>query len=99
MTFTVLLEFQVKEGSIDVPEILREVLAQTSAFEGNESLEVLVDDADASKLVVVEKWVSVEARNAYVAWRATPEGANRLGSLMAAAPTFRTFEETIPLQA
>ncbi|BDZ52175.1 hypothetical protein GCM10025867_44160 [Frondihabitans sucicola] len=74
MSFTVLLEFQLKDGVENAPEILREVLAQTGAFAGNEGLEVLIDDDDASKLIVVEKWASVDARNAYVAWRATPEG-------------------------
>jgi quinol monooxygenase YgiN len=97
MSFTVLLEFTLKDGAADAAEILRETLAQTGAFAGNESLEVLVDDADEKKLVVVEKWESVEARNAYLAWRSTPEGANRLGELMAAAPAFRTFEKVVPL--
>jgi quinol monooxygenase YgiN len=97
MTFTVLLDFQVKDGADDVEAIVREVLAQTAAFAGNEGLEVLVDDEDPNKLLVVEKWESVEARNAYIAWRATPEGASRLGTLAAAAPTFRTFEKVIPL--
>ena len=97
MTFTVLLEAQVKADAPDVPGILREVLAQTAAFPGNEGLEVLVDDDDSTKLLGVEKWESVEARNAYIAWRATPEGANALGTIMAAPPVFRTFENTIPL--
>jgi len=97
MTFTVLLEFQAKDGAEDVPGILREVLSQTRAFAGNEGIEVLIDDADPSRFLVVEKWESVPARDAYVAWRATPDGANRLGAIMASAPSFRTFEDSVPI--
>lgn len=97
MTFTVFLEMTVRPDADDAAEIAREVLSQTGAREGIESLEVLVDDADPLKWVVIEKWASIEARNAYVAWRASPEGANRLGDVMATPPVFRTFESTVPL--
>lgn len=97
MTFTVFLEMTVRPDAEDAADIARDVLSQTAARDGIESLEVLVDDADPLKWVVIEKWASVDARNDYVAWRATPEGANRLGDIAAAAPVFRTFEHTLPV--
>lgn len=96
MTFTVFLEMTITDAAEAAP-IARETLAQTAAREGCEGLEVLIDDSDPLKWTVVEKWASVELRNAYVAWRATPEGANRLGEIMAAPPVFRTFEKSLDL--
>ena len=38
-------------------------------------------------VVVVEHWESLEADDAYRAWRATPEGASDLRTLLAEPPT------------
>lgn len=81
-----------------VERAIRETLAQTAARTGNESLEVLVDDADPTRLVVLERWATAADHDAYVAWRATPEGAaEALGAVLAAPPVTRTFGRTIPL--
>jgi heme oxygenase (mycobilin-producing) len=37
-------------------------------------------------VVVFETWESPEADNAYRTWRASPEGASSLGSILAAPP-------------
>ena len=37
-------------------------------------------------MVIYETWESIERDRAYRAWRATPEGASELGSILAAAP-------------
>ncbi|WP_416393766.1 MULTISPECIES: putative quinol monooxygenase [unclassified Curtobacterium] len=100
MSMTVLLEVQLRT---DVPTetveaAIRETLAQTAAFAGNESLEVLVDDADASRVVVLERWTTSADHDAYVAWRGTAEGAaNALAAVVAAPPVTRTFDRTITL--
>ncbi|MBT2503755.1 putative quinol monooxygenase [Curtobacterium sp. ISL-83] len=99
MSQTVFLEVQLRS---DVPTetvetVIRETLAQTAAFTGNESLEVLVDDADPTRLVVLERWATAAEHDAYVAWRATPEGASDLGTIIAAPPVTRTFDRTIGL--
>lgn len=99
MSMTVLLELQIRSDlpTETVEGAIRETLAQTGAFPGNESLEVIVDDADATRLVVVERWATAADHDAYVAWRATPEGASALGPVVAAPPVKRTFDRTIPL--
>jgi quinol monooxygenase YgiN len=100
MSMTVLLEVQLRS---DLPTetteaAIRETLAQTGAFAGNESLEVLVDDTDPSRVVVVERWTTPEAHDAYVAWRGTPEGAaNALAAVVAAPPVTRRFGRAITL--
>jgi len=98
MSMKVFLEVEIKAGSEDeAPAILRETLAQTDAFTGNESLEVVIDDADPRKMIVIETWAATADHDAYLAWRATPEGATKLGSILAGPPVTRTFEKTLPL--
>jgi len=98
MSITVFLEVQLRpDARTGAESAIRETLAQTAAFAGNEGLEVLVDDADPDKVVVVEKWASAGDHDAYVAWRATPEGAAALAGVLAGAPVTRTFGRTIEL--
>ncbi len=100
MSMTVLLEVQLRT---DVPTetveaAIRETLAQTRRVRRhNESLEVLVDDADASRVVVLERWTTSADHDAYVAWRGTPRAANALAAVVAAPPVTRTFDRTITL--
>ncbi|GGL89812.1 hypothetical protein GCM10009706_30530 [Curtobacterium citreum] len=100
MTQTVFLEVQFRDD-VDhdtIASVVRETLAQTAGFPGNESLEVLVDDADAHRAVVLERWTTAADHDAYVAWRATPEGAaNALAQVLAGPPVTRTFERTLDL--
>ncbi|WIB35666.1 antibiotic biosynthesis monooxygenase family protein [Curtobacterium sp. MCJR17_043] len=76
MTMTVFLEVQIRNdvAADTVEAAIRETLAQTAARQGNESLEVLVDDEDPTRMVVLERWATAEDHDAYVAWRATPRG-------------------------
>lgn len=87
MTITALLELQLKADALaDAPRILTETLKATREFAGNEGVEVLHDVADPAHVVVVERWSSLEHDDAYRAWRATPEGASELGTLLADRP-------------
>jgi quinol monooxygenase YgiN len=98
MPTTVHLELHVDPARLDLAhEIARETLVATRAWPGCAGLEVLVDDADPSVMIVVETWASSADHDAYVAWRATPEGANRLPEVLLAPPTTRTFAETVSL--
>jgi quinol monooxygenase YgiN len=73
------------------PEILRATLTDTRAFPGCLGLTVLNDSADPTHVVVYETWESLEHDRAYRAWRASPEGASDLGTLLAAPPTLTLF--------
>ena len=99
MSITVFLEVQLRPDAVgaEAEGAIRETLAQTAAFDGNEGLEVLVDDADPTRVVVVETWATAADHAAYVAWRATPEGAAALGAVLAGPPVTRTFGRTIDL--
>jgi quinol monooxygenase YgiN len=66
--------------------LLHEILAGTRAFDGNLGVEVLADETDPAHVMVVESWTSIEADDAYRAWRATPDGASDLARILTAPP-------------
>jgi quinol monooxygenase YgiN len=93
MSVTSLLDLQIAPASLaDAPAVISGVLAATRAFDGNLGVDVLVDTVDPAHYVVVESWASLAHDDAYRAWRATPEGASELGSILAGAPTLTRFE-------
>jgi quinol monooxygenase YgiN len=98
MTAIVHLDLQLDPAALEaVPALLNEVLAATRAWPGNEGLEVIVDDADPAHVIVVEHWATAADHDAYAAWRTTPEGASRLGEVLAAPGVKTVFSGRIPL--
>ena len=92
MAITAILELQLKADSLETAdEIIRATLTDTRAFPGCLGVTVLVDSGDPAHVVLFETWESIEHDRAYRAWRATPEGASDLGSIMAAAPKLTLF--------
>jgi quinol monooxygenase YgiN len=93
MSVTSLLDLRIAPASLaDAPAVISGVLAATRAFDGCLGVDVLIDTDDAAHFVVVESWASIAHDDAYRAWRATPEGASELGSILAAAPKLTRFE-------
>ena len=94
MSITALLDVRVTQESLaTAPDVLRDTLAATRAFPGCLGVDVVVDIDDPTHFLAIERWESIEADNAYREWRATPEGASPLGSILAAAPTLTKFED------
>jgi quinol monooxygenase YgiN len=92
VAITAILDLQLKAESLDsAPAILRATLTGTRAFPGCLSVTVLNDSADPTHVVLYETWESIDHDRAYRAWRATPEGASELGTLLAAPPTLTLF--------
>ena len=92
MTLTVHLDLHLKTESLETaPDMLRDILAGTRAFDGCLGVEVLVDHQDPAHMIVVERWASLEQDTAYREWRAG-DGATELGGMLAAAPTLTYFE-------
>lgn len=82
MTVTALLELDITPESLEIaPGIITETLATTRAFAGCLGCTVAVDVDDPQHFVIVEQWESLKADSAYRAFRATPEGASRLGEI------------------
>ena len=92
MAITAILDLQLKPESLETaPAVLRETLTDTRAFPGCLDVTVLVDSEDPAHVVVYEIWESIEHDRAYRAWRASPEGASALGSILAAAPKLNWY--------
>ena len=92
MPITAHLDLTLKAESLPTaPAVLRDILADTRAFDGCLGVDVLVDGKDPAHVLVVEKWASLEHDAAYRAWRAG-EGASGLGELLAAPPVLTHFE-------
>jgi quinol monooxygenase YgiN len=92
VAITAILELQLKADSLEnADEVIRATLTDTRAFPGCLGVTVLVDSGDPAHVVLYETWESIDQDRAYRAWRATPEGASDLGSIMAAAPKLTLF--------
>ncbi len=82
------------DAPADAEARLTATLAQTRAHPGLVSADVVRDLEDPRHLVVIETWESLEADDAYRAWRATPEGASELGELTGGRITLTRYEAT-----
>ena len=92
MAIVAILDLQLKAESLDAaPGIIHTTLTATRAFPGCLDVTVLNDSDDPTHVVLYEAWESIEADQAYRAWRATAEGASDLGSILAAAPKLSRF--------
>ena len=76
MSQTVYAEFPCKEGEgANLVNMLREILPDTRAFEGCESIEVYTGGSDnADDVVIWQRWATRANHEAYLAWR-TETGA------------------------
>lgn len=92
MTVTSLLELALRPESVaDAPAVIRRTLEATRAFEGCLGVDVLVDTDDPTRVVLLETWASLEDDDAYRAWRATPDGASQLATVLARPPVLTRF--------
>ena len=94
MPITALLELKLKPDVLEqAPAELAQILGATRAFDGCLGVDVLEDVRDATHLVIVERWESMDHDRAYRKWRTTEEGASTLGDLLAEAPGLVRYSE------
>ncbi len=87
MALTALLELEFKADSLDdAKKVMTRVLDETRAFDGCVGIEILVDQKNEARWVVVEKWQSQEHDTAYRKFRAGEGAITDLGPLLAGAP-------------
>lgn len=67
-------------------EAVRNSLELARGFEGNLGIDVLVDQTDPTRWLLVERWSSEEADSAYRAYRVENGVTSTLGPLLAGAP-------------
>ena len=92
MAITALLEMRIKPEALDqgLHAELHAILTDTRAFTGCLGVDVLIDTADPTHIVAVERWASEERDEAYRAWRAG-DGQTNLASFLAAPPVLTKF--------
>ena len=87
MTVTVTLELRFKPDEVAAGrELMGRVLEVTRAFDGNVRTDVLVDEDDEAHWLIYELWETVEADEAYRAFRAGEGKITQLPPLLAAPP-------------
>lgn len=87
MTVIVTLELRFKlEEAAAGRELMGRVLQDTRAFEGNVRTDVLIDEDDEAHWLIYEVWESIEADEAYRAFRAGEGRITQLPPLLAAPP-------------
>jgi len=87
MTVTVTLELRFKTDEVAAArELMGRVLQDTRAFDGNVRTDVLIDEDDEAHWLIYELWETVEADEAYRAFRAGEGKITQLPPLLAAAP-------------
>ena len=85
MATIAILDLQLKADSLQTAHtVIHATLTGTRAFPGSLGATVLIDSDDPAHVIIYETWESIERDRAYRAWRATPEGASDLGSILAA---------------
>lgn len=86
MSTLVLLSIEALPGKADaVLDKLAEILVDTRAFDGCQSVEVHRDQDDGQRFVLVESWSSRATSDAYSAWRAGRVEADGFRALLASA--------------
>jgi quinol monooxygenase YgiN len=71
--------------------VVRSSLELARGFEGNLGIDVLVDQADDTRWLLVERWESDEADSAYRAYRAEKGIRSELAPLLAGPPEVVKF--------
>jgi quinol monooxygenase YgiN len=95
MAITSVLDIQLRpDAPADTETRISSILSQTRARPGSCSVDVVRDLDDPRHLVVIEVWESLEADDAYRAWRATPEGASELRELTEGQIALTRYEPT-----
>lgn len=93
MAITATLELRFRPEAVDdARTVVRRVLAETRAFDGNLGVDVLVDRDDPAHWIAYETWESPEHDAAYREFRAGPGAITDLGPLLAAVPVLTWYE-------
>jgi quinol monooxygenase YgiN len=92
MAITAFFELHVTPEALDqgLHAELHTILGDTRAFDGCLGVEVLIDAADPTHLIAIERWASEEHDAAYRAWRAG-DGQTNLAAFLAAPPVLTKF--------
>jgi quinol monooxygenase YgiN len=69
VTFTVELDLKPEQADAFCRDMLPQLLKQTSAFEGVQSVQAVRQQGDPNRVLFIDTFDSVEASQKYIAWR------------------------------
>lgn len=91
ITSIVTLTFK-PEAVAEAEQAVRDSLELARGFEGNLGIDVLVDQSDRARWLLVERWESEESDAAYRSYRAEHGVKSALGPLLAGAPEIVKYD-------
>ncbi len=92
MAVGVLIEWRFKPDVIgQVPSVVASVLATTRAFEGCIRVDVLIDDDDPTRWLLVELWESLAHDAAYREFRAGAGKVAEIPPMLAVPPVLTRY--------
>jgi quinol monooxygenase YgiN len=93
MTCQVLLEFRVKEGSIEnLRKWMREILPDTRGYDGCISIALTQNQDSPNDITVVEQWETRGHYEKYLQWRTDSGVMTDLVDMMDGDPAWRFFD-------
>lgn len=91
MSVTTLFDLRFLPEALDEGlGVLRRILADTRAFDGNEAVAVVQDEDDPTHVIVVGTWASSARAAAYGAWRSGDGAVPELRGLLGGDPHLTT---------
>lgn len=92
MSTVLIVDAKLKSESIsDAVKFFAEIVPDTRAFEGCQGVDVCIDSEDAGRLVLVEKWVSMDHYQKYHHWREETGVLDQLRSFLDGPPSRRVL--------
>lgn len=93
MAITSIVTLTLKPEAVEHAEsVVRESLELARGFDGNLGIDVLVDQTDPTRWLLVERWESEAADAAYRAYRVENNVTSTLGPLLAGAPEISKYD-------
>ena len=95
MSVMVLVDTQIKSEEIsNMKSILDEILPDTRAYDGCQSLDVYFNMDDTGNMVMVECWDSRAHYEKYLNWRTETGVMEKVIAMLAEPPSIRYFDKT-----
>ena len=92
MSTILIVDAQLKPESVDsAVAFFADIAPETRAFEGCEALDICIDSEDSGRLVLIEKWESMDHYHRYHKWREETGALDRIRSFLAGPPERRVL--------
>ena len=95
MSVMIIFETRTKSKEIsNMKSYLDEILPDTRAYDGCQSLDVYFNTEDTGNMVMVEFWDSRAHYEKYLNWRTETGVMDKVGAMLAEPPSIRYFDKT-----